>query len=127
MTTALEANPHRRSSLELPDLLSLTKQKSRVLGSGAHGVVKSVRLNADQGLVAVKTLRAHASTSEMECFAREKEILRKLCHECVLYPHMCMHAVHTFSDNTGSAVTRSACLRSEATDTCLHTQVYCWI
>ncbi|CAL5224496.1 g7192 [Coccomyxa viridis] len=81
MTTALEGNPHRRSSLELPNLLSLSKQKSRVLGSGAYGVVKSVRLNADQGLVAVKTLRAHASTSEMECFAREKEILRNLDHK----------------------------------------------
>ncbi len=81
MTTALE---HRRRSLELPDLLSLTKQKSRVLGSGAHGVVKSVRLNADQGLVAVKTLRAYASPSEMECFAREKEMLSHLDHECAL-------------------------------------------
>ncbi len=97
MTTALEGNPHRRSSLELPNLLSLSKQKSRVLGSGAYGVVKSVRLKADQGLVAVKTLRAHASTSEMECFAREKEILRNLDHKCAVYAHLCLHAVHALS------------------------------
>ena len=32
--------------------------------------------------MAVKTLKANASASEKDCFAREKEILRKLEHEC---------------------------------------------
>ena len=93
MTAALEGPPQRKGSVELLELLSPTRQRSRVLGSGAHGLVKSVKLNADQGLVAVKTLRTNATAAEVQCFTREKEILRKLEHECADYASLCLQSL----------------------------------
>lgn len=58
--------------------------------------MKAMKLNADQGLVAVKTLRAHASASEMDCFTREKEILRKLEHECAPHAIPYLHIMCSF-------------------------------
>ena len=76
------APPGRRGSLER---VFSRKQRPRVLGSGAYGVVKAVQLDDGQELVAVKTLKANASPFELESFQREKQLLQKLDHECVSY------------------------------------------
>ena len=64
-------------------LRALSAQKTpRILGQGAFGVVKAVKLSGnDEDCVAVKTLKSNASPSEAVCFQREKEILQKLEHE----------------------------------------------
>ena len=60
----------------------LANQTPRVLGQGAFGVVKAVKISGtDDDFVAVKTLKSDASPSETICFQREKEILQKLEHE----------------------------------------------
>ena len=55
-----------------------------------------MKLNANQDLVAVKTLRARASASEMDSFTRQKEILRKLKHECAALAILHLHNMCPF-------------------------------
>ena len=62
----------------------LANQTPKVLGQGAFGVVKAVKIcgsGMDEYFVAVKTLKSDASPTETICFQREKEMLQKLEHE----------------------------------------------
>ena len=60
----------------------LVNQSPRILGQGAFGLVKAVKISGgDSDFVAVKTLKSDASPSEAICFQKEKEILQKLEHE----------------------------------------------
>ena len=66
----------------------MTEQRSRVLGSGAYGVVKAIKLNADQDIVAVKTLRARASALETDSFYASRSMSAqptpsRTCTSCV--------------------------------------------